>query len=67
MKPAIKFGFGIAFGMWLFEACRTVVDDRIRKKFDGDAEFRVQVKKISPTLYVRYRKETANVEFSDFA
>ena len=61
MKQAIKFGFGIAFGMWLFEACKTVVDDRMKKKFDADPDFRVQVKEVSPTLYIKYRKECKDI------
>lgn len=64
MKHAIKLGFGVAFGMWLFEACKTVADDCMSKKFDNDPDFRLNVKEISPTLYARYRKEQKETVWS---
>jgi hypothetical protein len=59
MKNAIKFGFGFALGTCLFKACKTVADDFMSKKFKQDAEFRLHVKEVSPTLYARYRKDNA--------
>ena len=55
MKQAIKFGFGAALGIWLFKACKTVADDFLYTRFASDPEFREQIKKVSPTLYYRYR------------
>ena len=61
MKDAIKFGFGFAFGAFVFRLCDAAADkmlDKVlKKRFDEDLEFRLAVKKISPELYVKYRKE----------
>lgn len=62
MKNAIKVGFGFAFGVALYKLCDKiacdVIDRCLKKKFDADPEFRVQVKTVSPELYIRYRKES---------
>ena len=61
MKNAVKFGFGFALGMCLFEMCSDVAcgvaEKFFEKKFDEDPEFRVRVKTVSPALYAKYRKE----------
>lgn len=64
MKQAIKFGFGFAFGTFLFKFSKAVVDSVVdkclAKKFAEDADFRERVKVMSPELYVKYRKENTN-------
>jgi hypothetical protein len=66
MKDAIKFGFGAAFGVCLFQMCKALVDKvtekRFKDKFDTDPEFRLKVKEISPETYVKYRKENKMTE-----
>lgn len=61
MKNAIKFGFGVALGVHLFNMCHAAVnfavDKYISKKFDEDGNFREHVKVMSPELYVKLRKE----------
>ena len=61
MKQAIKYGFGVAFGVYLFHLCNSVVNKVIEKsfqnKFDSDPVFRTRIKELSPELYVKYRKE----------
>ena len=57
MKQVIKAGFGFAFGIWLFEACKTVADDYLCKKWQEDQNVRIGVRKISTTLYERYRNK----------
>lgn len=71
MKDAVKFGFGFAAGTYLFKLCAAVADnvlDRyLKKKFDADPEFRLRVKKLSPELYIKYRKEDKDIPPCDIA
>lgn len=66
IKDAIKFGFGAAFGMYLFKLCNAFVDGAVeksfRKKFEADPEFRIRVKTVSPDLYVKFRKESKEAD-----
>lgn len=59
MKKAIKFGFGFAFGAYLFQLCSGVVNNVSKKhfvkKFNEDEEFRV--KTMSPEMYAKHLKD----------
>lgn len=62
MKGAIKFGFGFAFGAYLFSFSRTFVNVLFERKFDKDAKFRERVKVTSPRAYAELMKKRQEKE-----
>ena len=63
MKNAIKFGFGFAFGTWLFHFSKKLAtaysDGAFKRRFSRDDTFREFVRIVAPDLYETLMKECA--------